>query len=82
MLYLSVGAKRLATQIDLGEIPALLQAIFVNESLPCFYQFHFSGLDLHKKPSSCYSVMHILCPVLLNGGLGLIDSVLPFVMII
>ena len=26
--------------------------------------------------------MHILCPVLLKGGLGLIDSVLPFVIII
>lgn len=30
--------------------------------------------------SASVTTMHILCPVLLKGGLGAIDSVLPFVL--
>ena len=29
--------------------------------------------------SASVTIMHIVCPVLLKGGLGVIDSVLPFV---
>ena len=44
--------------------------------------FIFLVLIYIKPPSSSSSVMHILCPVLLKGGPGLINSLLPFVIII
>ena len=42
----------------------MLHVIFCNESLSCFYRFHFSGLGLHKTPQQLFfSNAHPLsCP--------------------